>query len=365
LYRPFLPEKLWVEKRVATLPTTGEILARLPGVPIEWIETVHQALAERQESSAARILLLAQQDGEFLKPCPGTQKYVCCNYYFFNLATNCDIGCSYCILQGYLNNPYLTVYTNLEAGLAELAQRLRSAPQRFFRIGTGELTDSLTLDHLTGYSKKLIPFFLEQSNAILELKTKTTQIDNLLQFSPRRQVIVSWSLNPERLIEREESQAPSLRLRLEAASACAAAGYLIGFHFDPLIYYPDWEQDYQAVVRELFRAVPAEQIVWISLGALRYPAAMDRIVRERHPESEIVLDEMLPGKDGKLRYFRPLRQQLFHRMIAWIRAESKQVQIYLCMESREVWRQAFGRQLLSRCSLPRQLDRAVKVSRKA
>ena len=355
----FFPEEIWLERRVAELPATQEILARVDGVPVREIEDIGQLLREHAELPHKRVLVLAKQEGRFLKPCPGTQNYVCCGYYFLNLATNCDVNCTYCILQGYLNNPYMTVYTNLEDMFAEVEAVLRSNRTFFYRIGTGELTDSLTLEHLIHYSEKLIPFFLRQSNAILELKTKTVQIENLLQFRPEGRVIVSWSLNPDELIEREEKNAPPLAARLEAARRCAEQGYLIGFHFDPLIYYEDWEEGYRSVVRELFRAVPTRQIVWISLGALRYPAIMDRIVRERHPDSRIVLGEMFPGKDGKLRYFRPLRERMFRQMVRWIREQDDRVRIYLCMESPEVWRAAFGEQPLARCGLPKQLDTAV------
>ncbi len=359
MHRLFFPEEIWLEDRAAEQRMTQQILNRLPEVPVRRIENIGGELARRNALPQKRVLVLARQDGRFLKPCPGTRNYVCCGYYFLNLATNCDINCSYCILQGYLNNPYMTVYTNLGDLFTELETVLRAHRSHFYRIGTGELTDSLTIDHLTHYSEVLIPFFLRQPNAILDLKTKTVQIQNLLQFEPKGKVIVSWSLNPDELIAREEPNAPCLQDRLEAARVCAERGYLIGFHFDPLIHYPGWEEGYREAVREIFRHVPSRQIVWISLGALRYPAEMDRIVRERHPESRIVLGEMFPGKDGKLRYFRPIREKMFRRMVQWIRESGKDVRIYLCMESPEVWRAAFGKQPLAECGLPRQLDTSV------
>ena len=359
MYKPFYPEKILIEKRIASSPVTVEILERLPNVPVSYIKNIKGIISKYDRETDDKILVLAKQDGDFLKPCPGTSNYICCNYYFLNVATNCDINCSYCILQGYLNNPYMTVYTNIEKMFAELDYLLKNSSSHFYRIGTGELTDSLTLDHITGFSHKLIPFFLKYPNATLELKTKTTQIENLLRLSSENRVIISWSLNSEELIQREEKNAPSLQQRLDAAQKCVQAGYLIGFHFDPLIYYENWQSGYRQVVKDIFDSVPADKIVWISLGALRYPAEMDRIVRERHPDSEIVLGEMFAGKDGKLRYFRPVRTKMFNKMVSWIRAENEDVQIYLCMESIEVWEKAFESRPLVQCGLPKQLDRAV------
>src|SRR5206468_1511878 len=103
----------------------------------------------------------------------------CCNYFVVNYASNCHLECTYCVLQAYLNNPALMIFTNLEDLMAEVRSRLEIAPARLLRIGTGELADSLALDEITQYSRRLIPFFATFSNAILELKTKSDRIANL------------------------------------------------------------------------------------------------------------------------------------------------------------------------------------------
>ena len=57
---------------------------------------------------------------------------------------------------------------------------------------------------------------------MLELKTKTTFIDTLLDLPHRRRTILSWSLNTERVIGSEERGTASLDVRLKAAARCAA-----------------------------------------------------------------------------------------------------------------------------------------------
>ena len=78
---------------------------------------------------------------------------VCCNYYIVNLMKNCIYDCSYCFLQGFLeNNPLLVAYVNVEDFLGELDAAFHAHPDRTFRVGTGELADSLALDDLLPYS---------------------------------------------------------------------------------------------------------------------------------------------------------------------------------------------------------------------
>ena len=123
---------------------------------------------------------------------------VCCNYYIVSLSKNCIYDCSYCFLQDFLdNNPIQVAYVNIEDLLSELEEVFTQYPDRNFRVGTGELTDSLAIDNIVPYTNHLIPFFNQQSNAVLELKTKSDQISNLLNHSDPTNIIVSWSLNPQ------------------------------------------------------------------------------------------------------------------------------------------------------------------------
>ena len=339
------PERIFAEKRAESNPRTRLILDRLGHPDVIRVDDLQGFLRERARQSPGPSgkpdLLLAVFPGRFLKFCPGTQRHICCLYRVLNIQTGCDVGCTYCILQGYLNNPLLTVYVNLEDALEEVEQMLRAHPDQFFRIGTGELTDSLTFDPVALQSRELIPFFARQDNAILELKTKTTHVDQFLDLDPRGRVIVSWSLNAPAVAASEEGSAPPLEARLRAARKVQEAGYRLGFHFDPLIEHEGWEKGYRQVVDALFDTVSAERIAWISLGALRYPPVLDALIRRRHPHSRLPLAELVPGVDGKLRYFRPTRVKMFRQMYRWIKERAPGVFVYLCMESDTVWRQAF------------------------
>jgi spore photoproduct lyase len=361
----FSPERLFVERSVRDLPVTRRLLELWPSVPRLTVDSARQAAqaisAEDDPVGAGkRRLLIARQRGPFIKRCPGTSGYICCGYRIINAATGCDLDCSYCILQGYLTNPLLTVYANTDDLLAQLETFLSSGEDKFYRCGTGELTDSLSLDPAFGHGRLLVPFFAGRTNAILELKTKTTRIEQLLELDHGGRTVVSWSLNAEQVARREEHGAPPVIERLQAARRCQEAGYRIGFHFDPVIEYPGWETGYRRVVDAIFEQVEAASIAWISLGALRYPPALEEIIRRRHPASEITLGELFPGKDGKPRYFRPIRTRLFKTIHDRIKEHDRDVFVYLCMESDRVWRQALGWSPGSMKTLSGLLDERVK-----
>ena len=362
--RPYKPEKIYLEKAAKDYPLTASILDRLRGIPVEEIEdprALIETLRKRPDpiGEGKRYLLLARDRGRSFKPFPESEDYLSCDYFTLHVAEGCDLECSYCILQAYLTNPLLTVYVNLEEMLANLQTILDQNPDRFFRIGTGQLADSLSLDHITGFSEILIPFFARQQNAVLELKTKSTHIDRLLSLDPEGNTIVSWSMNSKKIQREEEHKCATIEERILAAKRVCEAGYHVGFHFDPLIDYPDWERDYEEVVGKIFAAIPEERIGWISLGCLRLMPELKGIMQDRFPRSELAQAEWIRGMDGKLRYFKPRRVEIYRRVVEMIRRHAPNVTLYLSMESPEVWRLVFGGEH-SRESVCRLLDTAVE-----
>ncbi len=362
--KPYKPEKIYIEKDAQDFPHTKKILSALPGVPVEIIENSKHLVEAAQNrpdptGSSKRSLLLKNDKGRSFKPFPESEPYLSCDYFTLHLEEGCDLECSYCILQAYLTNPFLTLYVNVEEILDNLQKVLDANPNQFFRIGTGQLADSLSLDSLTSFSETLVPFFAEQKNAVLELKTKSDCIEKLLTLKPEGKTIVSWSMNSEKIQKEEEHKCASLDERLEAAGKVIGAGYRVGFHFDPLIDYPECEKDYEATLKKISAKIPAGSIAWISTGCLRFMPELKPVMQSRFPKSSLPLGEWVTGTDGKMRYFKPRRIQMYKTMKNLVEEYFPGVTLYLSMESPEVWEKVFGKEFTKKdvCAL---LDQAGK-----
>jgi spore photoproduct lyase len=212
------------------------------------------------------------------------------------------------------------------------------------RIGTGELGDSLVLDHLTDRSIEMLAYFKEKKNVLFELKTKTTNISNVLATPPSDNIVIAWSLNSEKIAQEEEKGAPSIVARLEAAHAVIKRGYRVAFHFDPLIRYPGWEGDYAQVVDRMLIKIAAQKIAWISLGSLRFPPPLKEVISKRFSQSRILYEELIRGKDGKFRYFKPLRVDLYESMVKFLGKKGQDIPLYFCMESGEIWKKVLKKE---------------------
>lgn len=359
--------QIYVEESCLHLDYTQEIIrrAQLPWSVVPDRQKPNSLADEYVENLSAgkRQLYLCTNRGVFFKPCPGTREYQCCDYQVLNTGTNCPIDCVYCILQAYLNTPWLTFYVNTEQLFDELNESLSTHPELFFRVGTGEFTDSLAIDRLTGLSRRLVPFFAQWDNAVLELKTKSAMIDNLADLQHDGRTVVAWSLNSPSIMKSQEIRSATLQERLEAARQCAEWGYKLAFHFDPIIEHPGWREGYAATIDALFATVPAEAIAWISLGALRFLPSLKEIGIKRFPASTIYFNEFVQGLDGKSRYFRPNRVEMYLSIYRRLKEKAASTTcIYFCMESDEIWREVMGFVPAAQGGLPKMLDRAVRRS---
>jgi len=303
-----------------------------------------EAMFRQEPTPAKREILLTEKQGHTVKQCPGTDRtYRCCNYHVINQTSNCPIDCTYCILQFYLNNPVTTVYANSEKLFTEVKEKIATQPDRFFRIGTGELSDSLAFDSSSEFSRDIVEYFADLDNVLLELKTKSNRVENLLDLDHKGHTVISWSVNPQVIIDAEEHKAASLQERLEAMEKVQAAGYKIGFHFDPLLYHEGWEQSYPDLIRQLFQVVDPANVTWISIGSLRFPPEMKDKVLEKFPKSKIMFAELIRGMDGKMRYPKPLRLDMYRTVYEAIQKYGGQdLFVYFCMESAEIWERVMG-----------------------
>ncbi len=359
-------DAVFIEEDCRASALADRVVKGLPAsVPLSYVADGREA-ARPQASSAdpfgagKRRMVVMRRRGPFLEACPAASpEFACCGYLVLTLASNCPMDCGYCFLQEYVaDNPSFQVYANYDEAFEELERMTHKAPGRDFRIGTGDLADSLAFDRLTGISRDLVEYFARSDRLLLELKTKTDEIDNLLAVDPKGRTMVSWTLSPDVVFASSEHRSASPADRMRAAARVADAGYRIAFHLDPIIAYPDAERGYVELLDALFETIAPERISFISLGGLRMPPALRAAARRRFPN-----DPMLAGVDvlspaGRYRTFAPLRLRIYRVLSERIRAASPRLRHYLCMERPSVSAAVMGAappapaelgQLLARC----------------
>jgi spore photoproduct lyase len=344
----FFPQEVYVENAAADLPRTQAILEKIPDAKVTHIDD-HRRIRPSPEPnadrfvSAKRRLALAVRKGE---PVKEFRRHSCLRQareYYLLHAAGCPYDCSYCYLQSYFENPVPTIFVN--AG--ELFDRIETIMKKESQTAegvlfhAGETADALALEHLSGFAADAVPFFAQLDGAVLELRTKSDNVESILPLSHAGRTIASWTLTPQKIAEGYEGGAATIEERLGAASRCADAGYPIGLRLDPMIHYDGWQEGYRTLVEQISGSLSLSQIHSIVLGAFRFPSRLREIMIERFGRNELVLAEFVPSPDGKYRYFRHIREQMYREIASLFRdrfGETISPKIELAMEPEYVWR---------------------------
>jgi spore photoproduct lyase len=339
------PKRIFVEKKFLECDWTKGFIGRFPSAKVKKIENIGEARKEistgdpiKDYNARGDNVIITGNKASFIKPCPCTKGAKRCGYWILNLGFGCPFDCSYCYLQTYSNIPGIILNANIEDYYEAIKHFDDSLTGSRIRIGTGEFTDSLALEKYTGYASKLIKFFRDTKNLILELKTKTSEIGSVLKEEPHENVVLAWSINTPGIAEKYEKGASPVTERVEAAFLAAKEGYKVAFHFDPLVWYEGWEKEYDDIIGELFSHEEIRNnTLWISLGTLRYTPGLKQAAEERFGDNEIFYaGEFFLGFDDKFRYPENLRENIYRKISGFIRDRGVSCRIYLCMEPEEM-----------------------------
>lgn len=337
-------EAVYVDESMRNSSMTKRVLSRLSDFGADL--PVHVIPADAgvvEHDGAGQAIYLKEYKGSFLRFCPGTRHYRCCGYRIIHIGENCPLSCSYCILQAYFQDRLLKVWANQDDLFTELGKTFGTNANMRFRVGTGEFTDSLCLEPLTGYSADLIHFLGGFPNVVLELKSKFIDLSWMDSVPRPDRVLPAWSMNAPQVTAEEEKGASSLEDRLQAARTCAENGFRVCLHFDPIIRFDGWREGYAETIDMIFDYLRPENIAYMSLGSFRHMPGLEKVIRLRHPHSRYIHNEYVVGIDGKMRLLRPLRLEQFHFLVKRLRGHGLNRQLYFCMESDEVWREVMGR----------------------
>ncbi len=338
----FQPEALFVEHEARDYPHTQEILARLTHLPVQFIDSYHNLAAQvlglnRRIAEEKRSLILAVKKGELVKQVERDLFRPTPNEYYIIHSMGCPFDCEYCFLYDYLDHQRPTIFVNLPDLLARLHEVIDAhTGEGELVFHAGEFSDALAYDHLTNLSQPLVELFATKTNARLEMRTKSDYVENLLGLAHGGRTVVSWTFNANDVVKRIEHHTASLESRIAAAQTVQAHGYWVGLRFDPLVWYPEWRDGYHDMIAKIFAALDPAKISDVSLGVFRATPGLKHMVQQRVRRSWLLAGEMVLCEDGKYRYSKPVRREMYRAIVGWIRARAPRVKIESCMESPEV-----------------------------
>lgn len=287
-----------------SLPRTKNILAKYPNarqVLIDRYTEVFNAPAQNfrtQKNNPA--LILAHKHGKHVLPTPPGYHIGGDNNYYFSHMLNCIYDCRYCFLQGMYRSANYVVFVNYEEFFEDIKiqSELHDKPSWYF---SGYDCDSLALEPMTHFIEACLDAFATMPKAMLEIRTKSTQIRNLLARPAIDNCVIAYSLSPSAIVSEEEHKTPSLAKRIAALKSLQDNGWKIGLRFDPLLKADNFEQLYSELFEQVFKELNISAIHSVSLGPFRLPKPFFKKMIRLYPESRLLAADM-SMRDNMLSY---------------------------------------------------------------
>ncbi|WP_320036034.1 spore photoproduct lyase family protein [Halarcobacter sp.] len=277
----------------------------------------------------------------------------CCNLLTLDAVQSCGFDCSYCSIQSFYNQDKIGFDVNFKKNL----ENLKLDPNQTYHIGTGQSSDSLMWGNKEGILDALFEFARKNPNVILEFKTKSNNIKYFLENEVPKNIICTWSLNTQTIIDNEEHLAASLNQRIEAAKKVSDKGVLVGFHFHPIVHYENYLEEYEEVYKTLIDTFDSKKVALVSLGTLTFIKPVINKIRSRKFKSKI-LQMPLTDANGKQSYPLEIKREMFKHAYDTFKPWHQDVYFYMCMEDESLWKDVFGYEYSSN----NQMEEFMKMS---
>ena len=335
-------DTLYIEQAIATHHRVREIGSRFPNA--------NQVMCERygavfnRKSQNFRLqkknpsLILAHKFDNHVLTTPEGYGIGGRNNYYFSHMLNCIYDCRYCFLQGMYRSAHYVLFVNYDDFFSAMDAKLVAHDGEDVWFFSGYDCDSLALDPLTGFAEHLLSYLETRPHAMVELRTKSTQIRALLGQAPLSNVIVAFSLTPEPAAVALEHKTPSVAKRINAMTQLAQNGWRLGLRFDPLLDDVRFEDHYQALFRDIFDRIDPACIHSITIGPFRMPAPFFSNVVRLYPD-EPLLAGSFAHREGLITYPQEREAAMLAFCLDALRAHVSGDKIFSCaVDSRETVR---------------------------
>ncbi|OED43395.1 DNA photolyase [Chromatiales bacterium (ex Bugula neritina AB1)] len=286
---------IYVEQEIAAHPRTRQICNKFPNatiIPCDRYTSVFNSNAQNfrlQKKNPS--LILARKHQNRVTPTPAGYGIGSTQNYYFSHMLNCLYDCRYCFLQGMYRSAHYVVFVNYDDFIDDIRNIARESidPSWFF---SGYDCDSLAMEPVTGFISYALDQFASCPSAHLEIRTKSTQIRDLLARDPIENAVIAYSLTPDTIASALEHKAPSVEKRINSLKKLQNHGWKVGLRLDPMIHSATFKQDYETLLDNIFSQLDCTNIHSVSFGSFRLPKGFYKKMVRLYPRERLFATDL-------------------------------------------------------------------------
>lgn len=288
-YDPFFSH-IYIEREIKDHPVTQRILRKFSNSVVIEIDHYKDIFCRSHQNYSlqkqATSLILAKKKQNFVyEGAPVCQNFGNRHFYYTSSVMNCIYDCAYCYLQGMYPSANIVVFVNLDEIMEQVEQLLEKHP---VYLCVSYDTDLLALESIIGYTKEWIAFAGKHPSLTIEIRTKSAYRKFFEQIAPMENVIFAWTLSPENIAKNLERHVPTLQKRLVCVQDAIQKGFPVRLCFDPILYWPDWKEQYQEMLDTVFQIIRGEQLKDVSIGVFRISKDYMKRMRKQAKRSAVI-----------------------------------------------------------------------------
>jgi spore photoproduct lyase len=266
--------------------------------------------------SKSKNLILARREAPFLyEGSYYSDGFEYENFFYTPSILGCLYDCEYCYLSGMYNSASTVFFVNTEDFFDAVLPHLDKPTL----VAISYDTDTLAIESLTSHTQEWIEFAQQHPNLHLEVRTKSANFKAIKTLHPQGtshvsdQVVLAWTLSPQKIIDLYEHKTPSLQKRLSSIKEAINAGWKVRVCIDPVIYNEEFNELYPPLIDELLSQIDADKLFQLTLGSFRMSSVhLKKIKKLRRSDIAFYPYEV---KDNIVSYGKTIEQNILHVML--------------------------------------------------
>jgi len=285
---------IYVEREAYGYPLSDLVLSKFSNSSIIDIEhykdVFNRSGQDFQAQKTSMKLILAKKLEPFIYPVTDmVQGHHLPEFFYTTPMLNCLYNCEYCFLQGMYPSGNMVIFVNQDDLQKAINDRLHQnkSLEGIMTVSVSYNTDLLAMENLFPLTKSWIEFASKKRNLIIEIRTKSSDFGSIKNIPPNENVILSWTISPQKISRLYEHIAPPLGQRISALKSAIERGWKVRLCIDPVMYVDKWAKIYSEFFSSIFHTINGQKLYDITLGTFRMNKDYFNRIRSRNPKSDI------------------------------------------------------------------------------